>query len=1127
MKKISFKSRPIPTQKRTAHWALENASHFALALTKSAKNSDQNLVVIVRSMKEAEELRDDCHFFGGEAEIFPDTETLPYDPFSPQVDIISRRLAILSKIKSGQIPLTIITVPTLMQRVAPTHFLAANVLLLETGSRMDIEAFRQNLEKAGYLAVNNVISPGEFAVRGAIFDLYPMGYHTPIRIDFFDDEIDSIYTFDPDTQHTDEKLEIFSLLPAREFDTSSEAIARFKEKFEAAFGDNPERSLIYKEIIKGNLPSGIESYFPLFFQDTSTFFDYLPPKTTLITFPSLETEGLRFQKLIDERYERYRHDMTRPLLPPSRLFLTLSALSGTIGDYPQVSLEFNAPIYPNITLDHLKAQMDESFPLVICTETSGRRETLIGRLENESITPTVFSSINAVFDAPTPLAIVTGTLRHGFRLETPPLTLITEDEFLGITRSRYRSKEKVANIENMLTSLDELKPGDPVIHLTHGIGRYDGLATIDNTELVVIRYQDNAKLYLPITSLDLLAAYSGTDKTKAPWHKLGSDQWDKAKRKAAEKANDTAAELLDLYAKREAQPAKGMSFPEEEYRAFSESFPYETTPDQQRAIDEIIEDLKEGKMDRIICGDVGFGKTEVAMRAAFVAVMNGYQVALLAPTTLLAEQHGESFQDRFAELPVKIATLSRFRKTKETREILAAAEKGELDIIVGTHKLLSDDVKFNNLGLVIIDEEHRFGVKQKEKLKSMRAEVNFLAMTATPIPRTLNMGLSGLKSLSIIATPPENRIAIKTFLNEWSDELVLEACHREFKRGGQVYFLHNEVRTIESVRERLEALFPDITIAVAHGQMRETELEKVMLDFHSHRVNMLLCTTIIESGIDIPNANTIIINRADHLGLAQLHQIRGRVGRSHHRAFCYLIVPPAKEMTSDAKKRIEAIMSTDTLGAGFMLANHDLEIRGAGELLGDQQSGEIHSIGFSLYMDLLSRAVKMVKSGQKLNLEEPFNPTTEISIGVPALINELYIGDVSVRLSFYKRLASAADQEEIDNIHIEMIDRFGLLPEETKFLVRLTELKLLARPLNVSKIEASKEGIRIIFGDNPHLDAERLIELIQKEPHLYQLQGQELLRYKVPLENPELRINAIVKLIKALLPKPHKADSDA
>lgn len=1126
MKKLHFPTAPLPTQKRTTSWEVENSGHFALTLVEAIKNTSQTIVVIARTMKEAEALEENIRFFAGknegQAEIFPDTETLPYDPFSPQIEIISQRLKVLSRLQAGQIPLTIVTIPSLMQRLAPTSFFNSHVLLLKKGQRLNLEEFRLNLEEAGYLHVKQVLSPGEFAQRGAIFDLYPMGYPRPIRLDFFDDEIDNLYIFDPENQHTLEELSTLTLLPAREFDTTPQGFERFAEKFVATFGPDAATIPLYKAVLKRNLPSGIENYLPLFFSETATFFDYLPAKTTLITLPEIETSAHHSQNLIEERYERYRHDRLRPLLAPSRLFLTLNSLSGAIQDYPHVNAHFTNPSYPALTPQDLKAHLNTaSYPLIITTETSGRRETLLEHLKREDIIPTrVAQNLQEALDQPSPFTLVVGALNQGFRLQSPTVTFITENEFLGVMRPHYRTKEKVADIEGMLTSLNELKIGDPVIHLTHGIGRYEGLEVIDNTELVAIRYKDNAKLYVPVTALDQLSLYSGSNKANAPWHRLGSDQWEKAKRKAAEKANDTAAELLEIYAQREAQDAKGMFFPEEEYQAFSADFPYNPTPDQQRAIDEIIDDLQIGKMDRIICGDVGFGKTEVAMRAAFMAVMNGYQVALLTPTTLLAEQHGESFQDRFADFPVKIATLSRFRKTKETNDILQELTKGEIDIVIGTHKLLSPSVKFKNLGLVIIDEEHRFGVKQKEKLKSLRTEVNFLSMTATPIPRTLNMGLSGLKSLSIIATPPENRMAIKTFVNEWSDELVLEACHREFKRGGQVYFLHNKVQTIEVVRERLTTLFPEVTIGVAHGQMHERELEKAMRDFQHHTTQLLLCTTIIESGIDIPNANTMIINRADNLGLAQLHQVRGRVGRSHHRAFCYLIVPPAKEMTSDAKKRIAAIMENDTLGAGFMLANHDLEIRGAGELLGEQQSGEIHSVGFSLYLELLSEAVKMVKEGGALNLEAPFNPSTEITLGAPALINEVYIHDISTRLSYYKRLASAKTIEAIDEIHGEMIDRFGFLPEETKRLLHITELKLTAKPLNLTKIEASKNGVRLLFGETPHINAENLIKLIQKEPHLYELRGQEILRYKAPLELVEERIKTITHLIKTLLPPP-------
>ena len=1119
MKKIALKSLPIPAQKRAVSWDIENPANFALHLVNSAKNSDRTIVVIVNDMRKAENLVADCAFFGGLATIFPDTETLPYDTFSPQIDIISQRLSVLYHLKEGHKSIVIVTIPILLQRLPPREFFDGNVLIFKREQVIDREIFRSNLEAAGYLAVSNVLSPGEFSARGSIFDLFPMGEKAPIRIDFFDEEIDSIRTFDTETGDTLETYSSLSLLPTREFNISDKGLKTFQQKYQSSFTTEEallKKSRIYQETIKGNIPSGIESYLPLFFDNTATFFDYLPKESTLMLYPELEKEGLRFHELIETRFERYRHDSEKPILPPSRLYLTPKGLAGMIEQYPKVSLNFTTHFQPAVTLSDLKTQSESgAIPYILCAETSGRRENLLNRLANEEIPTQVFSSIADSFSNPSRLMLVTGGLTQGFINETPPFRIITEAEFLGVKPREYRAKSKVADIEAMLTNLDTLEVGDPIIHINHGVGRYAGMDIIDDTELVVIQYRDNAKLYVPVTSLDLLSKYSGSEKKTAPLHKLGSDQWDKARRKAAEKANDTAAELLDIYSRREAQDGKHMIIPAE-YSDFSNSFPYKTTPDQQRAIDDVLTDLQQGKMDRIICGDVGFGKTEVAMRAAFMTAMNGYQVAILAPTTLLAEQHATAFEDRFADWPIKIAALSRFRKTKETREILASLETGEVDIVIGTHRLLSEDTLFKNLGLVIIDEEHRFGVKQKERLRELRAEVNFMAMTATPIPRTLNMGLTGLKALSIIATPPENRIAVKTFVNEWSDELITEACMREFKRGGQVYFLHNEVRSIDSVQERLLELMPDISIGIAHGQMNETELEKVMLDFYHHRINILLCTTIVESGIDVPNANTVIINKADHLGLAQLHQIRGRVGRSHHRAFCYLIVPEYAAMTSDAKKRIEAIATTDTLGAGFMLANHDLEIRGAGELLGDQQSGEINAIGFSLYMELLSEAAEMVKRGGKLDIADPFNKGMEISIGAPALIQEDFIFDVSTRLSFYKRVASCKNQDELDRVQIEMIDRFGLLPDATKRLFKLAELKLKAKPLNLKKIEANQSGVRIIFGDQPRINTGNLISLIQDRPHFYQLQGQEALRYVIPLDSPELRINAISKLLESL-----------
>ncbi len=1117
-KPIIIPSLSIPTTQKNVTWQMQNASEFAFALAHSAKNSTQTLTIIVENTQQAEALQQDASFFGLSTDIFPDSETLPYDTLSPQLNIISARLATLAKLRQGNIHVLIVTIPTLMQRLAPTYFLDGNVLLLKLGDKIDRETWRLGLEHSGYRNVKQVMEAGEFAIRGSVIDLFPMGLSLPVRIDCFDDEVESIRSFDPETQRTLEMIPELKILPAREFDTSEQGIDSFKQKFKTSFDVDTTKSTLYQTVSEGKFPSGIENYLPLFFSETATLLDYLPEKTTFITFPKLAESGTHFQTLVDTRYERYRHNIERPLLSPARLYLNFAALAQTISKKPSISVEFSNQATPIRQLSDIPNWLAlNKMPLVLTTETAGRKEMILEKLKSYDISPTQVENVKEIIKTPEPFSLIKGALSHGFSYQDQ-LTIITENELLGVPQKATRHKNtKTIDVKAMLTNIDHLKEGDPIVHLKHGVGRYAGLANMDGNELLAIEYRGNAKLYIPITDLNDLSLYTGGAKELAPWHKLGSDQWDKVCKKASEKIHDTAAELLDIYSRRELQEAKGMELTDD-YTAFANSFPFQTTPDQQRAIDDVIADLKIGKMDRIICGDVGFGKTEVAMRAAFIAVMNGYQVAVLAPTTLLAEQHAENFIDRFANWPIKIQSLSRFRTNKETKEAITQLAEGTLDIVIGTHKILSKEIQFKNLGLIVIDEEHRFGVKQKEQLKSIRAEVNLLTMTATPIPRTLNMGLSGMRELSIIATPPVDRIAVKTFVNEWNDELIVEAISRELKRGGQVYFLHNEVETIHLMAETLQQLLPDLKIGIAHGKMKEQELENVMLDFQHHRNQLLLCTTIVESGIDIPNANTILINRADKLGLAQLHQLRGRVGRSHHRAYCYLITPPQKQMTKDAVKRIEVLSETEMLGAGFMLANHDLEIRGAGELLGENQSGQITEMGFSLYMELLTRAVDAIKKGETLDFNQPFKHGLEVSIGFPALIPEEFIADVPTRLSFYKRISSAKDKNALDDIHIELIDRFGLLPDPARRLFDIAEIKLNAEPLNIEKIEATSEGVRIVFGSKPNINLKAMIELIQQKPNFYQLQGQEVLRYKLPMEREDIRITSIHNLINELMP---------
>ncbi len=1011
--------------------------------------------------------------------------------------------------------------------------------MLSTGERLDRKDFRQRLEAAGYTCVSQVMEHGEFAIRGSIIDLFPTGSEQPYRIDLFDDEVESIRTFDPDNQRSLAKVTAIELLPAREFPLTKDAITCFRQAFRGCFEGDPQRSLIYREISNGIAPGGIEYYLPLFFATTETLFDYLPDATLAISLEGVAVALANFQEQLLDRYEQRRHDSERPLLPPQRLFLGANAVQQALAGYPRIELRreaideginFSIALPPTLHFqarsEHPAAALQaflKDFPgrVLFTAESAGRREALLETLANCGLRPKPCKAWRNFLDSQQRLAITVAPLDQGLVLEEPALAIITETQLYGERARQTRRRGPARDTEAIIRNLIDLTIGAPVVHEEHGVGRYAGLQRLQaagiETEFVVLEYAEGGKLYVPVASLHLLSRYTGSSPETAPLHKLGSDQWARAKRKAAERVRDVAAELLDLYARRQARPGHAFNPSGSDYAAFAAAFPFEETPDQQTAIDAVLDNMRAGEpMDRVICGDVGFGKTEVAMRAAFLAVQDGRQVAVLVPTTLLAQQHYQNFIDRFADWPVQVEVLSRFRSKKEQDAILDGLAKGSVDIVIGTHKLIQDGVKFKRLGLVIIDEEHRFGVRQKERLKALRAEVDILTLTATPIPRTLNMAMAGLRELSIIATPPAGRLAVKTFVGEWNKALIKEACQRELKRGGQVYFLHNDVESIERQARELSTLIPEARIAVAHGQMRERDLERVMLDFYHQRCNLLVCSTIIESGIDVPTANTIIINRADKLGLAQLHQLRGRVGRSHHRAYAYLIVPHRKAMTPDAVKRLEAIEALEDLGAGFMLANHDLEIRGAGELLGDEQSGQIHEIGFTLYMELLERAVKALKSGQTPDLDHPLDHGPEIDLQVPALIPDDYLPDVHTRLIMYKRIASARSADELRELQVEMIDRFGLLPEPVKTLFRITALKLTATPIGIRKIEAGPRGGRIVFGTEPNINLPKLLELVQKQHVTYKLDGRDKLRINREMPNTEARLREVEGLLETV-----------
>ncbi|MEB4592118.1 transcription-repair coupling factor [Candidatus Thiothrix sp. Deng01] len=1069
--------------------------------------------------------------------IFPDWETLPYDVFSPHEDIVSERLKTLATLENLQRGVLIVPATTLLHRLAPTSYVHGHTFMVRKGAPLNIDKLRKQLEEAGYRNVSQVMQHGEYATRGSLVDLFPMGSHTPYRIDLFDDEIDSIRTFNPENQRTEDLVDNIELLPAREFPLDEAGVKRFRQNYRAQVEGDLSRSFIYESVSQGKPPAGIEYYLPLFFEHTATLFDYLPKKTLLILSEGVAAAVAQFRETVAHRYEQRRHDIERPLLAPDKLFLTAELLHSHVQEYARIELqtfklESGGSNYPIAALPSLLIHARHEQPLFLLAnflkdlqgrvlftaESAGRREAFMALLRDNQINLQPVDNWREFLGGKQAMAITVAPLEDGFWLPDAHLAVIPESLLHGVQIQQQRRRKKITrDADAIIRNLTDLSEGAPVVHEEHGVGRYLGLQTVTaggvTAEYLLIEYANNDRLYVPVAALHLVSRYTGADPEHAPLHRLGNDQWDKAKQKAAEKARDVAAELLDIHARRAAQQGLSFPFEDNDYRLFAGAFPFEETPDQALAIENVIQDMRSPQpMDRVVCGDVGFGKTEVAMRAAFVAANAGKQVAMVAPTTLLVQQHLNNFRDRFADWPFRIESLSRFKTGKESSAALAELAAGKIDIVIGTHKLLQDDVQFRNLGLVIIDEEHRFGVRDKEQMKKLRANVDMLTMTATPIPRTLNMSLSGLRDLSIIATPPTQRHAIKTFVTEWNKTIIQEACARELSRGGQVYVLHNEVKTIAKTAEELEAMLPNVKVKFAHGQMRERELESIMSDFYHQRFQILVATTIIESGIDVPTANTIIINRADKLGLAQLHQLRGRVGRSHHRAYAYLIAPPKQAMTPDAVKRLEAIESLEDLGVGFTLATHDLEIRGAGELLGEGQSGQIQEIGFNLYNDLLERAVKALKSGKVPELTASSSRTT-VELGAPALIPDDYLPDVHSRLILYKRIASAPAQEALDELRVEMIDRFGLLPEPAKNLFSVTRVKLAAQELGVKKLDMNAKGGRIIFDTKPNIDPMKVITLIQKRPWAFKLDGQDKLRFEMELPSVDEREEWVIKLM--------------
>jgi transcription-repair coupling factor (superfamily II helicase) len=1192
MKTPVFPVPPLPRAGQQRAWwrAPASASALAWAIARAADAHAGPLLVVARDNQAAHQLESDLRTLIGPDDTlpvlpFPDWETLPYDRFSPHADIVSQRLATLLRLPALKRGIVIVPVQTLMQRLPPLQYVIGNTFDVRVGQVLDLDAEKRRLGAAGYRNVPQVFDPGDFAVRGALLDVYPMGADAPYRVELFDDRIDTIRMFDPETQRSLDKVDAVQLLPGREVPLDDDAAGRAMDALRERFDIDTRRSGLFQDLKSGHAPAGIEYYLPLFFDRTATLFDYFGDDALPLLCDGVNEAADHFWKQTGERYEQRRHDIERPLLAPDALWLppddlrerlnrservevcgpqhARHAQAAALGDQP-------APDLPLAAKDAQPAAALKSFlatypgQVLVAADTAGRREALLEVLQAAGLSPTVLSDFQAFLlpspsgrrwreapdegtakesmsepsllrrtPTPTPLptgeglqrfAIAVAPLDNGFALDEPQLVVLTERQLFPERASQPRRRKRAGREpEAIIRDLGELSEGAPIVHEDHGVGRYRGLVTLEAGgqpgEYLEIEYAKGDRLYVPVAQLHLISRYSGASAETAPLHSLGGEAWTKAKKKAAEKVRDVAAELLDIQARRQARAGLALDLDRAMYEPFAATFPFEETPDQHSAIEAVIRDLSSSQpMDRVVCGDVGFGKTEVAVRAAFVAATAGKQVAVLVPTTLLAEQHYRNFSDRFADWPIRVEVLSRFKSTKEIKAELEKLAEGKIDVIVGTHRLLQPDVKFKDLGLVIVDEEQRFGVRQKEALKALRANVHLLTLTATPIPRTLNMAMAGLRDLAIIATPPAHRLAVQTFVVPWDDAQLREAFERELARGGQVYFLHNDVESIGRMQRELQELVPEARIGIAHGQMPERELERVMLDFHKQRFNVLLCSTIIESGIDIPNANTIIINRADKFGLAQLHQLRGRVGRSHHRAYAYLVIPDKRSITSDARKRLDAIAAMDELGAGFTLATHDLEIRGAGELLGEDQSGQMAEVGFSLYTELLERAVRSIKRGELPDVDGAHAHGAEVVMNVPALIPEDYLPDVHARLTLYKRISSARNAEELRELQVEMIDRFGLLPDPAKHLFATAELKLQATDLGIRKLDLGANGGRVQFIEKPSVDPMAVIRLIQGQPKHYRMDGPDKLRISLELPDAATRFNAARGLLTALRP---------
>jgi transcription-repair coupling factor (superfamily II helicase) len=1139
---------------RYSGWGSLVGASASLAFAELARKAGAPLLILADDPRHADQLEAELRFFsGGDFQVlhFVEWETLPWDSFSPHQDIISQRLSVLAQLPSMRGGVIIASAPALLQRLPPLDYVAARSLSLRTGQQLPHEAFTASLAAAGYLRVPQVSEHGEFAVRGSLIDVFPMGSEVPVRIDFFDDEIESLRYFSAESQLSGDTVDSVELLPAREVPLDDDAIREFRSRYRERFEGQPSRSRVYRDVSDGIAHGGIEYYLPLFFEQTSGLADYLPDDCIVIRPDGLDGLLQRTWAEIQERHELCSLDPERPVLDPQETFATVDAVTAQIDrhrcvHYSAQSLAEGPQVrnLPTRMAPALKIEARyedpagalvrflESFDgrVLFTTDSAGRREQVYELLSGRGLDLERVAGWPQFSAGSHRIGVAVAPLENGVLLPDSRLAIISEQQLFGDRVRTRRRRRSERDPEAIIRQLDDLEEGSPVVHAEYGVGRYIGLITLDvggiESEFLHLEYADGDKLYVPVHALELISRYTGASPENAPLHRLGSDQWEKARRRAIRRIRDAAAELLDIYARRAMRPGHRFHWSEAEYRAFESGFPFDPTDDQARTIDEVLADLEsDDPMDRIVCGDVGFGKTEVALRATFAVVHGGKQVAVLVPTTLLAQQHGQNFRDRFADWPVRVEVLSRFQSTRQVREIVAGMESGAVDVVIGTHRLLQHTRSFKDIGLVIIDEEHRFGVRHKEAIRSLRAEIDVLTLTATPIPRTLNMAMGGIRDMSLIATPPAERLSVKTFVGEWNDVVIREACLREIKRGGQVYFVHNRVEDIGRIAERLAKLVPEARLRIGHGQMAERDLEQVMLDFYHRRFNLLLCTTIIESGIDVPTANTIIINRADRFGLAQLHQLRGRVGRSHHRAYAYLIAPPKAAMTADAIKRLEAIDSLEDLGSGFTLATHDLEIRGAGELLGDVQSGQIQEIGFSLYTELLARAVESLRAGREPDLEAPLDAGVDINLHVAALLPDDYVPDVHLRLMLYKRISGTRDEEELRELQVELIDRFGLLPAAAKNLMRIAALKQRAAALGIEKIDAADAGGYVVFGDNSRIDPVALVKLVQNDGRNYRLQGSHRLSFRLDLADVEARFRAIEDLMRKLAPVTDEAQA--